>query len=116
MSAAAPNAASRTQTVVSRPSLSGNQKGMRNSRVGAVAAWLRETYRPVIEQVADHTGRDIANSSQPGGPVTLLPRTSATPKADRNGKLEDESSLKRSRRPGREGQKDVRHIPPENRC
>ena len=45
MSAAAPNAASRTQ-----PSLSGNQKGMRNSRVGAVPAWLRETYRPVIAQ------------------------------------------------------------------
>ena len=45
MSAAAPNAASRAQ-----PSLSGNQKGIRNSRVGAVAAWLRETYRPVIVQ------------------------------------------------------------------
>jgi len=39
-----------TQKVVSRPSPSGNQKGMRNSRGGAVAAWLRETHRPVIEQ------------------------------------------------------------------
>ena len=50
MSASAPNAAARPDEVVDRPSISGDQNGMRKSTAAAVAAWLKTTYRPVIEQ------------------------------------------------------------------
>jgi hypothetical protein len=50
MSASAPNAASRSGKVVGRPSLSGDLNGMRKSAGAAVAAWLKTTYRRVIEQ------------------------------------------------------------------
>jgi len=50
MSTSAPNAASRPDEVVGRPLLSGDQNGMRKSAGAAVVAWLKTTYRPVIEQ------------------------------------------------------------------
>ena len=50
MSASAPNAASRSGKVAGRPSLSGDENGMRKSAGAAVAGWLKTTYRPVVEQ------------------------------------------------------------------
>jgi hypothetical protein len=50
MSASVQNAASRGQKVGGRLSLSGDQNEPQKSTGAAVAAWLRTTYRPVIEE------------------------------------------------------------------
>jgi hypothetical protein len=50
MTASVHNAASRRREVGGRLSLSGDQSELRKSTGAAVAAWLRTTYRPVIEE------------------------------------------------------------------
>jgi hypothetical protein len=50
MSASAPNAASRPGKVAAQHSLSGNENEMRKSAGAAVVAWLKTTYRPLVEQ------------------------------------------------------------------
>jgi hypothetical protein len=50
MTASVQNAASRRQQVGGQLSLSGDQSELRKSTGAAVAAWLRTTYRPIIEE------------------------------------------------------------------
>lgn len=50
MSASAPNAASPPGKNAAQRSLSGNENEMRKSAGTAVVAWLKTTYRPVVEQ------------------------------------------------------------------
>jgi hypothetical protein len=50
MTASVQNAASRRQKVDGQLSLNGDQNEPRESTSAAVAAWLRTTYRPVIEE------------------------------------------------------------------
>jgi hypothetical protein len=50
MTASVQNAASRRQKVGGQVSLSGDQTELKKSTGAAVTAWLRMTYRPVIEE------------------------------------------------------------------
>ena len=50
MTALVRNAASVRQKVSDRPPLSGGQNELKKSVGGAVAAWLRTTYRPVFQE------------------------------------------------------------------
>jgi len=50
MSASTQNAASRPRKLGGRHSLKGDQTELKKSTGAAVAAWLRTTYRPVIEE------------------------------------------------------------------
>jgi hypothetical protein len=50
MTALVRNATSRRQKIGDRPSLSGGQNELRKSAGGAVAAWLRTTYRLVFQE------------------------------------------------------------------
>jgi hypothetical protein len=50
MTGSVQNAASRRRKLGGRHSLSGDQNELRKSTGAAVGAWLRTTYRPVIEE------------------------------------------------------------------
>ena len=50
MTALVRNATSRRQKIGDRPLLSGGQNELKKSAGGAVAAWLRTTYRPVFQE------------------------------------------------------------------
>ena len=50
MTALVRNATSRRKKFGDRPPLSGGQNELKKSASGAVAAWLRTTYRPVFQE------------------------------------------------------------------